>query len=77
MKKLSLKELNLYFNIMNVKLFLLNQEMLDLVVGQISEIRGFHLIRLNTNCELFLGDLAPPLARGAGGSLSIAQDVTK
>ena len=26
MKKTSLKELNLYFNIMNVKLFLLNQE---------------------------------------------------
>ena len=26
MRKTSLKELNLYFNIMNVKLFLLNQE---------------------------------------------------
>ena len=37
LKKLSLKELNLYFNIMNVKLFLLNQEMLDLGVKSHSE----------------------------------------
>ena len=32
MSKTSLKELNLYFNIMNVKLFLLNQEMPGLAV---------------------------------------------